>query len=129
MGLPSVVVEAGWLRCLSAGDFFGRVTRQALVNLGLVVIAPEGLQLLFQVTGVPEETAVQILPPNRADQPLDKRMRARHVRHRLNRFDLQDAQIGLPARKPKERIMVQTQPRSEERRVGKEPRSRSPRQE
>ena len=71
MALPTVILKAGWLRRWAARHFFRRVTRQGLVDPGSVIIELEGVQFPFKVMGVPEQAAVQILPPNRADQPLD----------------------------------------------------------
>ena len=57
----------------------------------------------------PEKDSVQILPAKGADEPLDKRMRARHVRHGADGLDFQDPQIGLPPLELKQGIVVQTQ--------------------
>ena len=41
----------------------------------IVVVEFKCFQFSFQVTAVPENDGVQILPTNRADEPLDERMR------------------------------------------------------
>jgi len=59
-----------------------------------VVVIPERLQLSLQIDRVPEEDAVQVLAPDRADQTLNERMRNRCVGNRLDILDLEDAQVG-----------------------------------
>jgi len=44
------------------------------MNAMLIVIIPEGAQLLPQIDRIPEKHAIKILSPNGADQPLDERM-------------------------------------------------------
>ena len=62
-----------------------------------VVIIPKFTQLARQVHGVPEECPIEVLAPDRADQPFDERMRNWSVRNRLDLPNLQDAQVGEPA--------------------------------
>jgi len=50
------------------------------MNAISVVIVPELSQLPRQIHRVPEEHSIQVLTPDRADQPFDKRMRDRSVR-------------------------------------------------
>ena len=74
-----------------------------------VVVVLEFDQLACQVHSVPEEYPIKVLPPDRSDQPFDKRMRDRSIWHRLDLLDLQNAQVGEPAVKAKQRIVVGTQ--------------------
>ena len=76
------------------------------MNAMRVVVIPEFVQLPRQVHGVPEEYAIEVLAPDRADQPFDERMRNRSVRNRLDLLDLEDAQVGEPAVKAKQRVVV-----------------------
>ena len=76
------------------------------MNAMRVVIVPEFVQLARQVDGVPEEYAIEILAPDRSDQPFDERMRDRSVRNRLDLLDLEDAQVGEPAVEAKQRVVV-----------------------
>ena len=61
------------------------------MNAMSVVVIPELVQLPHEINRVPEERAIEILPPDRADQPFDERMGNRGVRHRLDLFDLEHA--------------------------------------
>ena len=71
-----------------------------------VVIVREFAQLARQVHGVPEEYPIEILTPDRSDQPFDERMRDRSVWNRLDFLDLEDAQVGEPAVKSKQRVVI-----------------------
>mgnify|MGYP006921043226 CR=1 FL=1 len=71
-----------------------------------VVVIPECLQLSRQIDRVPEEDAVQVLAPDRADQTLNERMRNRCVGDRLDLLDLEDAQVGAPAVEAKQRVVI-----------------------
>jgi len=71
-----------------------------------VVVIPECFQLSRQIDRVPEEDAVQVLTPDRADQTLNERMRNRCVRDRLDLLDLADAQVGEPAVEAKQRVVI-----------------------
>src|ERR1700758_4802056 len=74
-----------------------------------VVIHLVLVQLARPVHGVPEKYPIEVLTPNRSDQPFDEGMRDRSVRHRLDLLDLQHAQIGEPTVKAKERIVIGTE--------------------
>jgi hypothetical protein len=45
----------------------------------------------LQVSGRPEQRAVETLAPNRADQAFDEWMRQRHIRHPLDDFRVEDS--------------------------------------
>ena len=71
-----------------------------------VVVICECVQLTRQVDRVPEKLAVQIFATDRADQPFDERMRHWRVRNRLDLLELEDAKVGEPAVKAKQRIVI-----------------------
>src|SRR5207244_11253326 len=71
-----------------------------------VVIISEFSQLPHEVGAVPEKYLIQILAPNGADQPFDERMRNRHIRKRLDLLDLEDAEVGEPTVKAKQRVVI-----------------------
>ena len=71
-----------------------------------VVIISELSQFPRQVARVPEKHAVQVLAPDRSDQALYEGMRDRCVRNRLDLVDLEHTQVGEPAVKTKQRIMI-----------------------
>ena len=74
-----------------------------------VVVVFEFDQLVCQVHGIPEEYPIKVPPPDSPDQPFDKRMRDRSIRRRLDLLDLENAQVGQPAVKAKQRIVIGTQ--------------------
>jgi hypothetical protein len=74
------------------------------VNAVAVVIVLELIQLALKVGPIPEEHLIQVLAPNRADQPFDERMRNWGVRNRLDLLDLEYAQVGEPAVESKQRV-------------------------
>ena len=74
-----------------------------------VVISFEFAQLARQIDCIPEEHALKILAPNRADQSFNERMRNWNVGNRLDLFDLEHAQVGQPTVETKQRIVVGTQ--------------------
>jgi hypothetical protein len=71
-----------------------------------VVVIRECVQLSPQVDRVPEEHVIEIFAADGADQPFNERMRDRGVRNLLDLRDLEDAQIGEPAVKAKQRVVV-----------------------
>jgi len=74
-----------------ARSFSRSAAIERLVSAMVVVIRPELLQLSLQVDGVPDQYVIEKLPSYRPDQPLHKRLGHRHVRHRLDLFDLEYA--------------------------------------
>ena len=76
------------------------------MNTAVVVIAAEFLQLALQVERIPEKQAIKKLAVNSADQSFHKRMRHWYMRSRLDLIDLKRAQVGEPAMKAKQRIVV-----------------------
>ena len=73
-----------------------------------VEIRAEIEQLVFEISGRPEQHAVQVFASDGANESFDEWMGQGNVGHRLNFGDLQYPEIGLPLLKPKERIMVGT---------------------
>ena len=71
-----------------------------------VVIIPEFNQLARQVRRVPEKYSIKIFAADSADQAFDERMRNRYVGHRLDLIDFKYAQVGEPAVKTKQRVVV-----------------------
>ena len=63
-------------------------------------------QLVFEIFGRPEQCAVQELASYGTDQPFDKWMRERNVRHRLDFDHLQDSQIGPPSLEEIKQIVI-----------------------
>ena len=71
-----------------------------------IVIAAERFELARQVERIPEQHPIENLTPNGTDQPLDERMRGRGVGCRFNFLDVEYPQIGKPAVKAKQGIVV-----------------------
>jgi hypothetical protein len=71
-----------------------------------VVVALKLDKLHLKVACRPEERAVQALASNSADQTFDEGMRAGRIRHRLDFFDIEDAQVRLPSVTFEQPIMV-----------------------
>jgi|ERR1035437_6309473 hypothetical protein len=78
-----------------------------------VVVVFEQVQLSFQVVCSPKEQTIQILPAEGPDEPFDKWMGPGNLGHRLHGFHSQDAQVGLPAVEPEQRIMISTESRGQ----------------
>ena len=103
---PGVLIQRGWRWGWRTGALRRRGAVERAVNAMCVVVVSEFIQLPGQVDHVPEEHAIEILAPNRADQPFDERMRDRSVRNRLDLLDLEDAQVGEPAVEAKQRVVI-----------------------
>ena len=73
-----------------------------------VVTVPEFAERARQVHGVPEEHLVTVLTPDSSDQPFAERMRDRSVWNRFDFLDLKDSQVGEPAVKSKQWVVVRT---------------------
>ncbi len=74
-----------------------------------VVVLLEIEEFHFQISGRPEEGAVQTFAPNGADQPFNEWMRERHVGHGLDFLHVEYPQIRLPLVEPIQRIMVRAE--------------------
>ena len=77
----------------------------------LVVVALEIQELHLQISACPEERAVQTFPSNRTNHAFDEGMGKRRVGHRLDFFDVEDAQIRLPSVEFEQPIMIGTEVR------------------
>src|SRR5688572_29598589 len=76
------------------------------MNASGIVVILELAQLARQVRSVPEEHAIEILAPERADHPLDERMRDRGIRNGLDLLHLDYAQVGEPAMEAEHRVVI-----------------------
>jgi len=74
-----------------------------------IIVMLEFEQLSLQVHSRPKQHPVQVLPPDRADQAFDERMRERHTRNCFDFCDLQYPQIGLPLVEPIQRIVIRAE--------------------
>src|SRR5258708_15704257 len=82
---------------------------EGAMNALLVVIAAEHFELPREIEGVPEKHLIEDLAPDRANQPFDERMRDRDVGHRFYFLDVEHPQVGKPAVKAKQGIVVGTE--------------------
>ena len=71
-----------------------------------VVVVSELSQFPRQVGRVSEKHAVQVLATDRSDQALFEGMRDWSVRNRLDLVDFEHTQVGEPAVKTKQRVMI-----------------------
>jgi hypothetical protein len=78
-----------------------------------VVVIFERLQFPLQVVCVPKEQTIQVLAADGPDEPFNKWMRPGNLGHRLHSFHVQDAQIGLPAVKLEQWIVIGTKLRGQ----------------
>ena len=76
MLLPTEVIQRGGSGTGCAGALRGRETRERAMAVGVI---PECVHLSRQIDRAPDEDAVQVLAPDRADQTLNERMRNRCV--------------------------------------------------
>jgi len=89
----------------AACHFGGRVSVQPLMHAMGVVVVLEGLQLLLQILGVPEEQMIQILPTDGPDESFHKGMRNRRIGHSSDWQHLEDSEVGCPLAVLEEGIM------------------------
>ena len=106
MLLPSVTMKCGRGGGWHTGALRGRCAIERAVDAIRVVIVREFAQLSRQVQSVPEEYPIKIFTADRSNQRFDKGVRERSVWNRLDFFDLEDAQVGEPAVKPKEWVVI-----------------------
>ena len=76
------------------------------MNAISVVVMPELVQLPLKINRVPEERVIEILAPNRPDQPFNERVRNRGIGHRLDLLDFEHAQVGKPPMESKQRVVI-----------------------
>jgi hypothetical protein len=106
MLLPSVTMQSGTGGGGHTRALRGRCAIERAVDAIRVVIVRELAQLSRQVQSVPEEYPIKTFTPDCSNQPFDERMRDRGIWNRLDFVDLEDAQVGEPAVKPKEWVMI-----------------------
>jgi hypothetical protein len=104
---PSVFIQGSGTGWRLTGLFRWCDAAKRAVHAMLVVIGPESIELPCQVGDIPEEYVVQILPPDCTDQPFHERMRARDQGQGLDFVDFEHAQVGPPAVKCEQRIVVE----------------------
>ena len=66
-------------------------------------------QFRLQVRHRPEQSSIEKLPPNGADQLLNERMGQWHVRNGFDFGHSEDSKIGLPLREAIQRVMIGAQ--------------------
>ena len=86
-----------------------RAPVQPRVRSMTVIVTSEIEELPLQISGRPEEGAVQTFPPNSANQSFNEWMRERHVRRGLDLFHVKDPQIRLPLVESVQWIVVRTE--------------------
>ena len=72
VSLPSVISKVQRLGRRTSGLFFGGGSPQRLMYADLIVVTLELFEFLCQIHFVPEERSIQILSPDRSDEPLHK---------------------------------------------------------
>src|SRR6266849_4801721 len=77
-------------------DRIRRTPVQPRMGAITVVVTLKLEELHLQIGGRPEEGAVEAFPANGANESFDEWMRERRVRHRLDLFHVEDAQVRLP---------------------------------
>ena len=75
----------------------------------VIVILFEIAQLVFEIHGIPEEDVIEVFSTYGANESLDKRVRHRQMGHGFDLVHHEDAQIGLPLVKEKQRIIVRAE--------------------
>jgi hypothetical protein len=105
MHLPSIRTDTR----VSAARVSVRVRRTAFqppMGAMTVVIALEIEELHLQISGRPEQRAVQAFAPNGADDPFNEGMGERHLRDGLDFSHAEYSKIPLPLVEPIQRIVV-----------------------
>ena len=87
MPLPSVTIKRSRSRGGRAGAFRWRGATERTMHAMGVEMVSELSGFSRQVHRVPEEHAIEVLAPDRADQALNEAMRDRRVRNRLDLLD------------------------------------------
>jgi hypothetical protein len=108
VGLPAIRTDIRSCAVLACARF-RRQPAQPRVGAMTVKVALEITELHVQISGGPEQRAVETLAPNRTDQAFDERRRQRHVRHRLDGVHVKDSQIRLPLVESIQRIMIRAE--------------------
>ena len=90
--LPTIRTETRAAATL-VRDRHRRTPLHPRVGAMTVVVTLKLEQRQLQIGGRPEEREVQALPADRANEAFDEWMRERRVRHRLDLFYVEDAQV------------------------------------
>ena len=78
------------------------------MNTMRIVVILEARPLSRQIGRLPEQNTIKIVSTNGSHHPLNERLRNADIRNSLDLVDFENAQIGKPAMKPKQRIRVST---------------------
>ena len=84
----------------------GRAPIQSRVGSVPVVIPLEIAELRLQISGRPEQRAIQTFAPDGPYQPFDERMREQEIRYGLDLRHVEDPQVRLPLVELIQGIMV-----------------------
>ena len=95
MGPPTIRGDTRSCAVLPSARF-RRQPAQSRVRAMSVKVPLELTELQLQIRGRPEQRPVETFAAYGSDQSLDEGMRQRHVRHRLDDFNVEDPQIRLP---------------------------------
>ena len=79
------------------------------MNTMRIVVILEARPLSRQIGRLPEQNTIEIVSTNGPHHPLNERLRNADIRNGLDLVDFENAPIGKPAMKPKQRIRVSTQ--------------------
>jgi len=104
--LPSMLEDVGPLPSAILTHLGRRLATKGAVNSAFVVIIAKRAQFPLQVQRIPEQRLVEKLSTYRSDQALNEGVAQRHIRHRLDRLDVQYPQAGLPSVISRQRIMI-----------------------
>jgi hypothetical protein len=86
-----------------------RLPAQSPVRALAVVVAHEVGELSLEICRGPKGRLVENLASDGSDEPLDGRVRQRHVCHGLDLPDLQDPEIRPPTMEAEQRVVVGAQ--------------------
>jgi hypothetical protein len=104
--LPTILIQRSGSGGGYAGPFSRRDAGESTMHPSDIVVMLELVQLAHQIRSIPEEHAVQVLAPDRADQALDERMRNRRLPDCLDLLDLEDPQVGEPAVETEKGVVI-----------------------
>ena len=109
MVLPSLLFKSSVGRAVFTGSKRGCDARDSSMNTMRIVVILEGRPLSRQIGRHPEDNTIEIVSTNGPHHPLNERLRNADIRNGLDLVDFENAPIGKPAMKPKQRIRVSTQ--------------------
>ena len=106
--LPSLLFKSSVGRAVFTGSKRGCEARDSSMNTMRIVVILESRPLSRQIGRLPEQNTIEIVSTNGSHHPLNERLRNADIRNGLDLVDFENAQIGKPAMKPKQRIRVST---------------------